>query len=170
MSNISIDFFGTLDQNADFWQEFMKFLILEGHKIYVISGPWPKEIIEKLEWSGFKEDVHWNKVFSVLDYMSKSGFEVWYDEDHDSWYSQEVPWWFSKSRICEKAGVQIHLDSDKRFAPSFKSIATRFIDTTSADDKEQIRTWHRDLKAANTFCDWGDEEYWMNVAGGFVPM
>jgi len=168
MAIISVDFYGTLNQNADFWQEFMKYLILEGHKIYVISGPWPKELSGKLEYGGYKRRIHWNAVYSVLDHLSRSGREVWLDEEHDTWYSEEAPWWFAKAQICKKLGCQIHFDSDKRFAPAFSSIATRFVNTTNEEDKAGINVWFKKLKLANTYEDWGDEYSWMGQH--FVPM
>ena len=167
MSIVSVDFFGTLNENADFWQEFLKFIMLEGHKVYVISGPWPKDIEEKLTSGGYKREIHWTGTVSLLHFMHKAGWGCWYDENHDSWYSQEAPWWLAKAEICKKLGCRIHFDSDIRFAKSFEKIATRFINTTGEIGKEQICKWHNELKMANTFEDY-DECSWMGQH--FVPM
>jgi hypothetical protein len=168
MSIIGIDFFGTLDKNTAFWKELLKFVMLEGHKVYVISGPWPKELAQKLESAGYKRKIHWTGAISLLHYMHQAGWGCWYDEMHDSWYSQETPWWPAKAHICKKLGCQMHLDSDMRFGAAFQTTATRFIDTTSDNGKQQINKWYNTLKAANTFEEWGDEYSWMGQQ--FVPM
>ena len=167
MSVISVDFFGTLNENAGFWQEFLKYIILEGHRVYVISGPWPKDIEEKLESGKYKKGIHYTNVISLLHRMHLAGWGCWFDDVHGSWYSNEAAWWADKAEICEELGCKIHFDSDARFSHAFRRVATRFISTVGSNGKEQIRKWHNDLKLSNTFDDY-DEYAWMGQH--FVPM
>ena len=166
MAIISVDFYGNLNTDADFWQEFLGFAVQEGHKIYVISGPWPNDIYAKLGWGGYKHKIHFHEVFSVLDYLSKDGYGCWFDEDHDTWYSDEFMWWDAKAKICKAQSVNIHLDSDNRFAPAFENIPTRFLHTESKAGKNRLLEWANELKQRNTYDDWDDDYQYM---AGFFP-
>jgi len=96
------------------------------------------------------------------------GLDIWYDEDHDSWYSAESPWWRAKARICKNNGISLHLDSDDRFAEAFKTVPTRFVDIGKDPGKDLLRKWYNELKQANTYEDFEDE--YMYMMGGYVPM
>jgi len=163
MSIISIDYFGTLDTYPSFWQEVLEYVRLEGMEVYVVSGPWPKDLIEKLEFKGYTRGTHYDKVFSILSHLSGKGLEVWYDEDRDSWQSHGIAWYRSKSEICKKVRSRIHFDSDPRFGPDFKSVPTRFVHTDCKARKAEIEKWHKALKLANTFDDWDEYEHMMGV-------
>lgn len=165
MANISIDFFGTLNEDADVWQDFMKYL-MEDHKIYVVSGPWPKDLEEKLRFGGYKKNIHYTGIFSILDYLSKGGWGVWFDEDHDSWYSHETAWWVAKAQICQNNQIALHVDSDIRHAKAFNRVSTRFVHLNSPEGENLLAKWYRDVKNAALY-DWEDEYAYMS---GFVPM
>lgn len=166
MSIISIDFYGNLNQDPDFWQKFMGYAVEEGHKIYIIAGPWPKELLEKVEFGGYRRNTHYHAVHSVLEHLSRSGFGCFLDEDHDTWYSDEVEWWRAKAQICKELNVSIHLDSDNRFAPAFKQVPTRFVHTESDTGKSMLRDWYNQLQWRNEY----EDEYAYMGMGGFVPM
>lgn len=168
MPLISIDYFGSLNIRPLFWQDLLKFAKLEGIKVCVISGLWQKDLVEKLEFGGFTREIHYDTVYSILSHLSNKGLETWFDEDHDSWYSDKIGWWHAKAEICQKIGCQVHFDSDVRFADAFRNIATRFIYTGDKNNKNLIGQWRKDLESANTFDDWGDD--YMSMMGGFVPM
>jgi hypothetical protein len=168
MSNISVDWFGNLDKYGGFWQELLKFAILEGHKVYIISGPWPNDLEKRLDANGYKLEIHYHGIFSILQTLHELGLGVWLDEDHDSWFSMEAAWWAAKAFICEKQNIALHLDSDLRFARGFNEIATRFIHTESKKGERLIKAWKNSLKLSNTYEDWGDDMAW-SLMSGMVP-
>jgi len=166
MKVISVDYFDTLDENTTFWQELLSYAMKEGMKVFVISGPWSKELVNRLDTKGFIRNVHYNKVFSILSHLSGKGLDVWYDEDQDSWNSDSLRWWAAKAEICKKVKSQIHFDSDFRFRPGFREIATRFVHTKDMTQRAAIGDWHRELKLANTYDDW--DEYNHIMGGMFI--
>jgi hypothetical protein len=168
MAIISVDFFGNLNADADFWQEFLGYVVEEGHKIYVISGPWPNRLGELLTQGRYIVDKHYHAGYSILSHLSKKGHHFWFDEDHDSWYSHEYDWWKAKAEICQMHNVSLHLDSDNRFAPAFRGIPTRFLHTESEAGKNRLLEWANELKQRNTYEDWEDE--YMYMMGVIVPM
>jgi len=161
MKTISVDFFGTLNNNSEFWKELLKFVILESIHVYVISGPWPEKIKTALEFLGFKQDIHYDGVYSILTHLSGKGLNVQFDENTDSWFTEEENWWAAKAEICRKVGSHIHFDSDMKFAKSFRAVPTRFIHTASDPGKTLIEEWHEELKSANTYDDWDEYTYMM---------
>jgi hypothetical protein len=169
MGNISIDLFGTLDKYGQFWQELTKWAILEGHKIYVLSGLWPNDINRRLEGLGYKRDIHYTGMLSIIQKLKEFGFDYWFDENHDSWYSDNMAWWAAKAEICKDHSIHIHFDNDKKFEPYFGDVATRFIHTESDAGERLLKAWHRDLKLSNTYEDWEEDYYWNMMAMGRVP-
>ena len=152
MAAISIDFFGNLNEEPVFWKEFLRLVKAERTKIYIISGLWSKDLAEKLESDGYIRKIHYNNIYSILSHLSNKGADVWFDENHDSWYSEKQGWWSAKAEICQKIGSQTHFDNDLRFAPEFGNIATRFVHTLNPDNRKLINRWHKDLK----YNDWED--------------
>ena len=171
MAIISVDFFGNLNKDQDFWQELLKYARIEGIKVHIISGLWPKELDEKLEYQGYIKKVHYDHTESILSYLNGKGFDTWFDENHDSWYTHSAEWWRAKAKMCEEIGVRIHFDSDNRFRPEFRKVSTRFICTSFADEKSLVKSWHHELKLANTFDDeYLDEYAYMGLGTPIVPM
>ena len=173
MPTLSIDYYGSLNKNATFWQELLKYVKLEGIKVYVMSGNWPKYISEKLTHEGYVEEIHYDSVASVLSHLSSKGLDTWLDEEHDSWYSEESAWWDAKASLCKELGCQIHFDSDIRFAKAFVGQPMRFVHTGNQKGMAQIRAWHKRLKLANTYYDDDDIYGYGGLHGmmsGFVPM
>jgi len=171
MPSISIDYYGTLNKNTAFWKELLKYVKLEGIKVYIISGNWPSYIKGRLENEGYISEVHYDHVYSILGYLSSKGIDTWLDEEHDSWYSNQNDWWNVKAIICKTLNCQIHFDSDIRFGKAFVGQATRFICLDNNKNMSQIQDWHKKLKLANTYYDDDDDFYGtMGMMSGFVPM
>ena len=168
MSVISVDYFGNLDKYSVIWLELLKYVKLEGIKVYIISGPWPNHITNRLEAEGYKRRVHYDDVFSILSHLSLKGLETWFDETHDSWYSDSERWWAAKAEICKEISSQIHFDNDIRFKDAFRHIATRFIHTDCQEGRKQVAAWREKLRLANTFYDPAEEYHEMfNGMTGF---
>lgn len=123
----SIDYFGTLDEHNDVWLPFMEHIRKDGVRIHIISGLWPEDLKEKLNYHGFFKDVHYDELHSILHELRELGADTWYDENHDSWYSDKDRWWEIKAEVCKRYQIQTHFDDDARFKPAFKFIPTRFI-------------------------------------------
>jgi len=162
MKIISVDFFGTLNQNEDFWKELLKYAKLEGIQVCVISGPWEPTLFDMLEFLGYTEKVHFDRVFSILGHLTNKGLDTWFDETDETWHSDAKAWWYTKAEICKRIGSHIHFDSNSRFGEHFKNIPTRFVHTTSEPGKGLIKEWHKGLKLANTFDDWDEYEHMMS--------
>jgi len=125
--SLSIDFFGTLNNDYGLWTDFLEEIRRDDIKVHIISGPWKSDLIALLENAGFYKDTHYDHVHSILTYLSSIGADTFYDEGYDSWYSTQEAWWSSKAEICKMNGIQIHLDSDIRFSEAFDNIPTRFV-------------------------------------------
>jgi len=166
MSIITIDFFGTLDKYADFWKEMLGYVMLEGIKIYVISGVMPSELVGRLEELGYSERTHFTEAFSIFTHLSAKGEHIWYSEDHDSYRCSTETYWNSKAEMCKRLGSRIHIDDDVRFKYAFSKVATRFVYNRLDPGKSLIQKWHESLKLANTYTEWEDD--YMSMYG-FSP-
>ena len=127
MSGLSIDFFGTLNNDYGLWTDFLKEIRRDDVKIHVISGPWQTELIDLLDKAGYHKGEHYDYAHSILSYLASIGADTFYDEGYDSWYSTQESWWSAKAEICKLHRIQVHLDSDIRFKDSFIDIPTRFV-------------------------------------------
>lgn len=162
---LSVDFYGSLTKDPDLWQDFMQGMRLRGNNIYVISGPPRTELERGLEYLGFIHEVHYDGVYSIISDLMDAGQHCWFDEDHDSWYTNEGLWWQRKAIICDRLSVSIHMDSDMRFRNFFRHIPTRF---AHIDNRFliQIRKISHQMKQEDSDWDEGDEYAYMYGAGG----
>jgi len=121
---LGIDLHGVIDSDI---KNFKPLLEIFWNKVYIISGP-PKADIEKeLNKHGLYQGLHFNKVFSVVDFLKeKSGVNMWTDEQ-GRWWASEEDWWSSKAAICEKHGVDIMIDDKEKFGRHFKDKKTKFL-------------------------------------------
>jgi len=166
MQILSIDFFGTLNKDTAFWKEMLGYVKMEGIKVYVISGLWPNELMERLDGLGFNHKSHYDDVSSILAYLTKEGISVWYDEFQDAWKTDRQTWYNSKARICKELHSRVHFDNDIRFKEAFVNVPTRFVHLEDDIIKPKVKTWFDQLKLANTYEDWEDDYMFMS---GVIP-
>lgn len=112
---IGIDLHGVIDSDIEAFKFMLECPVEVGDKLYIISGP-PKVDIEKeLNGHGLYRDIHFDEIFSVVDFLKeKSGVNMWTD-DKGRWWASDVEWWGSKAEICEKHNVDIMIDDNGRF-------------------------------------------------------
>ena len=97
-----------------------------GAKVYIISGPPKHEVVEEITRLGFIEGVHYDKVFSVVDYLRATCVDMWQDKK-GTWWAEDDNWWSSKAIICKTEGVDIHIDDSLNYGDYFNYIDARFV-------------------------------------------
>lgn len=151
MSTITVDFYGNLNEDPDFWQPFLEFIKFEGIDIYIVTGPWTADVLNLLDACGYAENVHYDGVLSILDYLYDKDINIWHEERSDTWFANDLAWWGSKAKICKNTNSKIHFDSDIRFSNYFEDVPTRFIHTGNSYYESQMKEWYKILKLANTY-------------------
>jgi len=126
MYRIGIDVHGVIDKDSEFAKKHMKKFINIGVEIYIISGPPVYEIKQELFSMGIIENIHYNKVLSIVDHLRSKNVEMWLDHKN-TWWADESYWWRSKSEICEKMNIDIMIDNTETYKPYFKDIKTKFV-------------------------------------------
>ena len=134
---IGINLHGVLDTYPHILKPFMKIITnLDIANINIVSGPPTHTIIKELNDLGYYTDVHFNNVFSVVDFLIHEKEKMWKD-DNDLWWSDDNIWWNAKARICEENGIDCLIDNDEKYSNGFKLINKTFINIDSfiKDDK-----------------------------------
>lgn len=122
---LGIDFHGVIDSDIEYFR-LMSEKTISFQKIYVISGP-PKADLEKeLNKHGLYRGIHFNKIFSIVDFLKEKGVKMWADEN-GRWWADEEDWWSSKAEICEKHNIDIMIDDKERYQRYFKDKKTKFL-------------------------------------------
>jgi len=123
---IGIDLHGVIDSDIEWSKKVLDSLMFD-FGINIISGP-PKIDTEKeLNDYGLYKDVHFDAVFSIVDFLKeKSGVNMWTD-DKGRWWASDEEWWSSKAEICEKHNVDIMIDDKERYRQYFKDKKTKFL-------------------------------------------
>jgi len=126
---LGIDLHGVIDSDIKSFKPFLKDIRLDEKyrvKIYIISGPPAADIEKELNKHGLFQGLHFNKVFSVVDFLKEKGVKMWTDE-RGRWWASEEDWWSSKAGICEKHGVDIMIDDKERYQQYFRHKKTKFL-------------------------------------------
>jgi hypothetical protein len=120
---IGLDVHGVITDNPDFFRDFALWLREAGAKILIISGPPAEEVLEELAELGFFPEIHFDEVFSIVDYLKSSGCKMW--QADGTWWADDKDWWSSKGQICEEQGVFMHIDDSEKYEPHFGT--TQFV-------------------------------------------
>lgn len=121
---IAFDIHGTLDKDPEILLPMMKAL-MKTSTIYIISGPPLTEVLNHLAKLNCEFLKHYDKAFSVVDFIRTSGVEM---EQHEngSWYCDEENWWKSKARMCSYYEIDILIDNDIKYK-EWLQVNTKFI-------------------------------------------
>lgn len=114
---IGLDFHGICDTSTEFFSELSRLFVEAGHEVIVITGKMSSHGAEKeLEKLG----ITYTKFYSIVDYHKNLGTEVDYDENGDPWIDDDL-WNKTKAEICEKEGIDLHIDDSPIYGDFFKT-------------------------------------------------
>lgn len=123
---IAFDVHGTIKENPEIFKPFMKTLVESGSEVCIISGPPTKDIYDELEKLGYQVGIHFEWVYSVVDYLQDCTNVKMTQDEKGHWWCSEEEWWHSKSMICREFDIDIIIDNDLRYEKTMPSF-TKFI-------------------------------------------
>lgn len=163
MSNIAISYENTISRDVDFWTEYLKYLRLEGHLIYVIGHHLDKELETGLELNGLYHELHFDYTIPIIKYLKNAKEEVTFSEFFDKWRCKKsMVWWGAKARICWENGCIVMFEGEYRYKPHFRDITTRFVLTSNESVQKELKTELIALKAKNDWFEDYDSEFNVN--------
>ena len=117
---IGVDLHGVIDSSPNVIKELLRMLRMMGIEVVIISGP-PLPMIQKqLKEMGFDLEKHYDKVYSIVNYLNSTGCKMW--KKNGFWFSSKEDWNRSKGEICEKEGIAFMIDNSemyRNFMPDF---------------------------------------------------
>ena len=120
---IAFDVHGTIDTSPEVFKPMMRMFMRSGVDVVIFSGP-PKDDINKELWNlDYEKGIHYNKVYSVVDFIKAIDVEMSQDEEGNWWCSEKI-WWESKGLMCEAVHVDMVIDNDFRYQQSIEEFAT----------------------------------------------
>jgi len=122
---IGIDLHGVIDSDIKWAKKVLDSLMFD-FGINIISGPPAIDIEKELNDHGLYRDIHFDAVFSIVDFLKEKGVKMWLD-GNSRWWASEENWWSSKAEICEKYKVDIMIDDKEKYKQYFKGGKTKFL-------------------------------------------
>ncbi len=117
--DIGFDLHGVLTERPDIMRGILEFLVQQGFVIHIISGSPLVELEAELTSLGYIKNLHYHKLYSIVDELKSRGTKMWTD-DQGNWWCDDELWWPIKGEICEELGIK-HLFDDSiqygRFMP-----------------------------------------------------
>lgn len=135
-NKIGIDLHGTMDKYPELFKYSIEFIkeISPNVEINVISGGETEEILEELTKLGYKKNIHFDRVISIVDFcMHELKVEMWQQPSPRTgkmnWYCHDDLWWASKAIACKKYELDWLLDDKSQYQEFFSESAhpTTFI-------------------------------------------
>jgi len=111
---VGIDFHGVMDTYPEFFKEFSRMLVDNGHEVHIITGSRKELSMKELEKTG----IVWTHFFSITDYHEKIGTEIIDDSKGDPHMPAKF-WNPTKSEYCAKHGIQMLLDDSPVYGKFF---------------------------------------------------
>ena len=110
---------------------------IRGDVIYILSGP-PKTVIkEELDQLGYKEDIHYDYLFSMIDQAIEDGHEVWEKPEGHYWCDDKI-WWTLKGKCCKKYSIGVLIDDSPEYEKHLPEF-TKFLLTEKEDREPKIQ-------------------------------
>lgn len=131
---IAIDLHGTIDKYPDAFRSVMKMLVSAGVEVFVMSGPEFEVIFSQLKELGFKLDVHFTGVHSVVEFL-KSGNTQMRQDEKGRWWASDKDWWSSKGKLCKFYKIDILVDNELKYKSDMPE-TTNFVHFTGVQDAD----------------------------------
>lgn len=114
---IGLDIHGVCDSIPSFFSELSRLFVEAGHEIIVITGRMESHgAIDELKKLG----ISYTKFYSIVDYHIEMGVDVLYDKNGNPWIDDDT-WNRTKSEICEKENIDLHIDDSSVYGQYFKT-------------------------------------------------
>ncbi len=123
---IGVDFHGVMDTFPEVCKPMLIAARKEGALISVITGPPLDQAIRELRDAGYKSEIHYDRVISVVDWLKGKHFPMKQD-DAGNWWTEDAYWWGSKAKICDEYRMNIMIDDSIQYEEYFEFSNTRFI-------------------------------------------
>jgi hypothetical protein len=128
---IAFDVHGVIDKYPKIIYPLIRFSQKMGNKICIVSGPELsiiKEDLEKIKFfdKGLELDNWTLRIYSVVDFLKKTGVKTWEDDKGDVW-ADDQSWWDSKAKICQKWEIDYMIDDSEKYRSAFDLTNCTFI-------------------------------------------
>lgn len=124
---MAIDVHGVMDTDPDDLKLALEQAIKTGlYEVYVISGPPQAQVKAELDGLGYKHGIHYNYLYTIVDYLRYKGANMWQGED-GTWWASDEDWWSTKANICKELEIDFLVDNTDKYKPYFANIKTKFL-------------------------------------------
>lgn len=123
---IGIDFHGLLDTYPEVFRPLLKAARSLGAEIWIITGPPEEDAHQQIFKSGYRHEVHYDYIRSVVDWVRDQGAPMWKDHK-DTWWTKDEFWWPAKEEICHAYGIDVMIDDKQGYEKYFIGARTEFV-------------------------------------------
>ena len=114
---IGIDIHGVLDKHS-FFKAMAKVMRRDGSHIHIITGTTKESALKDLALLGMKQDIHYDYLFSITDYLIEKGITVEWKDGNNPLFPHEE-WDKAKGEYCARNNIDIHFDDTVRYGEYF---------------------------------------------------
>jgi len=108
---IGVDFHGFMESYPEVLKPLLEFMLSQcDHEIYVLSGPEKEIIIEDLTRLGYIQGVHYDEIFSIVDFLKKKKDPNLHQDEKGNWWTTDENWFSSKGQFCIEEGIEVIFD------------------------------------------------------------
>jgi hypothetical protein len=119
---IGLDLHGVIDTNPEFFSQFAKLFIDNGHEVHILSGPQEHRLREQLK----QLNMPYTHLFSIVDWALDNGHNVIFDENKNGTIESYM-WDRAKAEYAAKHKLDIHFDDSDIYSYFFKTPYARYL-------------------------------------------
>jgi hypothetical protein len=134
MYKLGLDIHGVITDDTEALRVLACAVMSFGCEVHIISGPPITVIKQELEQLGFKENIHYSHIFSIVDHHISAGTHVTWDERGHAW-TDEYTWDKTKADYCLRTGINLHIDDSDQYGYFFKTPYARFFSKNKRKQK-----------------------------------
>lgn len=120
---IAFDVHGTIDTNPEVFKPMMQMFMRSEVNVVIFSGPPKPQILNELTMLDYEKGVHFDEIYSVVDYLKSIEVPMTQDENNDWWCDEKI-WWKAKGMMCETLHIDMVIDNDFRYQHTIENHST----------------------------------------------
>lgn len=114
---IGLDVHGVCTEAPEFFSLISKLLKENNCEVHIITGKRVSDgAIDEIKALG----ISYTHFFSIADYHSENGTNMWDDENGTPWLDDET-WNRTKGDYCSRNNIDFHIDDTERYREFFKT-------------------------------------------------
>lgn len=119
---LGLDLHGVISDIPEVFKFIMESIIKNGGEVHILTGTTTIKAVKELSDLGFRPGVHYNHLFSIVDYHLEEGTKItgYHEKFQNPEFDDEL-WDKTKGDYCKENEIGLHIDDSLIYKDHFST-------------------------------------------------